>query len=97
MGSKRLFGQGECKNNFVHLDLWAGPVFKVYYGFPTVSTYAPKNPTFHVHRTHFIFACATGGRFVIPSDKTLQFDHTLKIKQDFKKPKAFDIPQRRAE
>ena len=63
VGSKGLFDQGECKNNFVHLDLWAGPVFKVYYGFPTASTYAPKNPTFHVPRMHFMFPCATGRCF----------------------------------
>ena len=37
-------------------------------------SYAPNNPTSNVHRTHFIFACAAGEHFAIPSEKTPQSD-----------------------
>ena len=75
MGSKGFLGQEKCKNNFLHLDLWAGPIFKVYYGFPTTKKNVPKCPTFHLHKMHHIsafFSCAAGEHVEIPSEKTLQ-------------------------
>ena len=88
LGSIKLFAQGFCKNNFLHSDLKAISVFKVYSGFPPLSIQAimdPKKIKFFICTECIQFlqpplATATGGHFPRSRENTSQFDpHSVNL------------------